>query len=79
MGNMIRRSLAIQIIIAALFAWLITGIFSEQRELLFTVNEPLSLIKTLYIGLLKSIVGLMVLFSLIEGISNIGSIVKLKK
>ena len=79
MGNMIRQSLAIQIMIAALVAWLITGIFSEQRELLFTVNEPLSLIKTLYIGLLKSIVGLMVLFSLIEGISNIGSIVKLKK
>ncbi|MDN3609538.1 dicarboxylate/amino acid:cation symporter [Vibrio ostreicida] len=79
MGKLIRPSLSTQIILAALAAWAMTSLFSNSKETLLAANELLSLIKLTYIGLLKSIVGIMVLLSLIEGVSNIGNIVRLKR
>ncbi|GIU46045.1 proton/sodium-glutamate symport protein [Shewanella sairae] len=85
MWNKIRSSLPLQLIIAALAAWLLaTGIteFTAPSEVA-TINQQswyqfLMLGKTVYIGLLKMVVGVMVMLSLVEGISNIGAITKLK-
>ena len=85
MWNKIRSSLPLQLIIAAAAAWLLaTGIteFTTPSEV-STISQQswyqlLMLGKTVYIGLLKMVVGVMVMLSLIEGISNIGAIAKLK-
>ncbi|MEZ9596543.1 dicarboxylate/amino acid:cation symporter [Shewanella sp. 10N.261.52.F9] len=85
MWNKIRSSLPLQLIIAAAAAWLLaTGIteFTAPSEV-STISQQswyqlLMLGKTVYIGLLKMVVGIMVMLSLIEGISNIGAIAKLK-
>ncbi|MBU2899317.1 dicarboxylate/amino acid:cation symporter [Vibrio hepatarius] len=79
MGAFLKQSLTTQIIIAALVAWATTQLLPFEKHTLLALNEPLSLIKLVYLGLLKAIVGLMVMFSLIEGISNIGSVVRLKQ
>ncbi|RJX75317.1 dicarboxylate/amino acid:cation symporter [Vibrio sinensis] len=85
MWNRLRTSLPIQMVLAALLAWLtaflLTSFLSEPRLQSALANgdfDTIFLAKTIYLGLLKMVVGIMVLFSLIEGISNIGSMVRLK-
>ncbi|MCK8043398.1 dicarboxylate/amino acid:cation symporter [Shewanella sp. 1CM18E] len=85
MWNKIRGSLPLQLILAAFAAWLLaTGIteFSAPSEVNNISQQSwyqfLMLGKTVYIGLLKMVVGTMVMLSLVEGISNIGAITKLK-
>ena len=79
MGAFLKQSLTTQIVIAALVAWATTQLLPFEKQTLLALSEPLSLIKLVYLGLLKAIVGIMVMFSLIEGISNIGSLVRLKQ
>ncbi|MCL1139683.1 dicarboxylate/amino acid:cation symporter [Shewanella pneumatophori] len=85
MWNKIRGSLPLQLVLAAFAAWLLaTGIteFSAPSEVNNISQQSwyqfLMLGKTVYIGLLKMVVGIMVMLSLVEGISNIGAITKLK-
>lgn len=85
MWNKLRTSLPIQMVLAAMLAWLtaflLTSFLSESRLQSALANgdfDTIFLAKTIYLGLLKMVVGIMVLFSLIEGISNIGSMVRLK-
>lgn len=85
MWNKIRRSLPIQLLLAASAAWLFaTGVTSFSTPYVSANIEAqawyqfLMLGKTVYIGLLKMVVGIMVMLSLIEGISNIGAVTKLK-
>ncbi|GIU34887.1 dicarboxylate/amino acid:cation symporter [Shewanella schlegeliana] len=85
MWNKIRGSLPLQLVFAAGAAWILasglthfvypngTAEIDQQAWYQF-----LMLGKTVYIGLLKMVVGVMVMLSLIEGISNIGAIAKLK-
>lgn len=79
MGAFLKQSLTTQIVIAALVAWATTQLLPFEKQTFLALSEPLSLIKLVYLGLLKAIVGIMVMFSLIEGISNIGSLVRLKQ
>ncbi|WP_299807243.1 dicarboxylate/amino acid:cation symporter [uncultured Shewanella sp.] len=85
MWNKIRSSLPLQLIIAAAAAWLFATSLTSlaQPNAIAEVGQQawyqfLMLGKTVYIGLLKMVVGIMVMLSLIEGISNIGAITKLK-
>ncbi|ABV86657.1 dicarboxylate/amino acid:cation symporter [Shewanella pealeana] len=85
MWNKIRSSLPLQLIIAAGAAWLFATSLTSlaQPNVIADVDQQawyqfLMLGKTVYIGLLKMVVGIMVMLSLIEGISNIGAITKLK-
>ncbi|AUI88467.1 Na+:H+ dicarboxylate symporter [Vibrio azureus] len=79
-------SLPIQLLISALLAWVaaqLTLYFfdgSVDKAMLADNGyyQTLMLGKTAYLGLLKMVVGLMVLFSLVEGITNIGSVLRLK-
>ncbi|GIU12633.1 dicarboxylate/amino acid:cation symporter [Shewanella sp. MBTL60-007] len=85
MWNKVRGSLPLQLVLAAGAAWLLaTSLTSVAPTIVITDVEQqawyqfLMLGKTVYIGLLKMVVGIMVMLSLIEGISNIGAIAKLK-
>lgn len=85
MWNIIRGSLPLQLVLAAGAAWLFAqGVTTLAHPSVISDIESqawyqfLMLGKTVYIGLLKMVVGIMVMLSLIEGISNIGSVVKLK-
>ncbi|MGF1724819.1 dicarboxylate/amino acid:cation symporter [Photobacterium nomapromontoriensis] len=87
MWNKLRRSLPLQLLLAAASAWLLatlyTAFFHPVANLSVDLQQQgwyqvLLLGKTSYIGLLKMVVGIMVLLSLIEGITNIGSTVRLK-
>ncbi|GIU09793.1 MULTISPECIES: dicarboxylate/amino acid:cation symporter [unclassified Shewanella] len=85
MWNKIRGSLPLQLVLAAAAAWLLAsglthfvypnGAAGIDQQAWY---QFLMLGKTVYIGLLKMVVGIMVMLSLIEGISNIGAITKLK-
>lgn len=73
------KSLPSQLLIAALVAWGIVQILPISSE--FVQSSWFQLImmfKTTYIGLLKMVVGAVVLLSLLQGITSIGSTVKLK-
>ncbi|KLV05554.1 Na+:H+ dicarboxylate symporter [Photobacterium aquae] len=91
MWNKLRRSLPLQLIVAAFSAWLLATIVTSLFFPSFNDSigadsnithqgwyQIVMLGKTVYIGLLKMVVGIMVMLSLIEGISNIGSVVRLK-
>ncbi|MCG9729235.1 dicarboxylate/amino acid:cation symporter [Shewanella sp. Isolate13] len=85
MWNKIRGSLPLQLLLAAGAAWLFTTALTAlaHPDVLGGIEQQawyqlLMLGKTVYIGLLKMVVGVMVMLSLIEGISNIGAIAKLK-
>ncbi|ABZ75971.1 sodium:dicarboxylate symporter [Shewanella halifaxensis HAW-EB4] len=85
MWNKVRGSLPLQLVLAAGAAWLFaTSLTSLAHPSVIAEVERqawyqfLMLGKTVYIGLLKMVVGIMVMLSLIEGISNIGAIAKLK-
>ncbi|HIF9231335.1 TPA: dicarboxylate/amino acid:cation symporter [Photobacterium damselae] len=73
------KSLPSQLLIAALVAWSMVQILPISSE--FVQSSWFQLImmfKTTYIGLLKMVVGAVVLLSLLQGITSIGSTVKLK-
>lgn len=83
----LQLSLPVQLLISALLAWggaqailLLVDHGLADKSLLLSSDyyQILMLGKTVYLGLLKMVVGLMVLFSLVEGITNIGSTVRLK-
>jgi len=83
----LQLSLPVQLLISALLAWsgaqaillLVEHGFADKSLLLSSdYYQILMLSKTVYLGLLKMVVGLMVLFSLVEGITNIGSTLRLK-
>lgn len=80
MWKTLRHSLPLQIAVAAALAWLVGTVFGpiENAEQT-TWYRLLMLAKVSYIGLLKAVVGVMVLLSLLEGISNIGNVVRLKR
>ncbi|HIF9418276.1 dicarboxylate/amino acid:cation symporter [Photobacterium damselae subsp. damselae] len=73
------KSLPSQLLIAALVAWSMAQVLPISSE--FVQSSWFQLImmfKTTYIGLLKMVVGAVVLLSLLQGITSIGSTVKLK-
>ncbi|MHA2706789.1 dicarboxylate/amino acid:cation symporter [Vibrio owensii] len=83
----LQLSLPVQLLISALLAWggaqailLLVDHGLADKSLLLSSDDYqiLMLGKTVYLGLLKMVVGLMMLFSLVEGITNIGSTVRLK-
>ena len=83
----LQLSLPVQLLISALLAWsgaqailllVENGIADKSLLLSSDYYQILMLSKTVYLGLLKMVVGLMVLFSLVEGITNIGSTLRLK-
>lgn len=87
MWNKLRRSLPLQLLLAAASAWLLATLYTAFSHPVTNLSADLQqqgwyqvllLGKTSYIGLLKMVVGIMVLLSLIEGITNIGSTVRLK-
>ncbi|CAK2941233.1 dicarboxylate/amino acid:cation symporter [Vibrio crassostreae] len=76
----LRHSLPLQLMLAALLAWLFAQLIASTSGITQTGwYQFLMLGKTTYIGLLKMVVGLVVLFSLLQGITSIGSITRLKK
>ncbi|OBU15981.1 Na+:H+ dicarboxylate symporter [Photobacterium aquimaris] len=79
MNRRLFKSLPFQLMIAALLAWSIASLLPlhagfEQS----TAFKLLMLTKTTYIGLLKMLVGVVVLLSLLQGITSIGSTSRLK-
>ncbi|MGF1735928.1 dicarboxylate/amino acid:cation symporter [Photobacterium satsumensis] len=80
MWTKLRSSLPLQLLLAALMAWLFALTFSETADIAQQGwYQLLMLGKTSYIGLLKMVVGIVVMLSLLEGITNIGSTVRLRK
>lgn len=80
MWKKVKHSLPLQIALAAALAWLVGTVFGPIENAEQTTWYPiLMLAKVSYIGLLKAVVGIMVLLSLLEGISNIGNVVRLKR
>ncbi|WP_299017655.1 dicarboxylate/amino acid:cation symporter [uncultured Photobacterium sp.] len=80
MWTKLRDSMPLQLMLAAIMAWLFALTFSSTAD----VSQQswyhlLMLGKTSYIGLLKMVVGVVVMLSLLEGITSIGSTVRLKK
>ena len=80
MWTKLRYSLPLQLLLAAVFAWFSTLFISYTDEIIQSNwYQLLMLGKVTYIGLLKMVVGLVVMFSLLQGITSIGSITRLKQ
>lgn len=76
----LRQSLPLQLLLAALLAWFFALFISPTTDVTQTNwYQLLMLGKVTYIGLLKMVVGLVVMFSLLQGITSIGSITRLKQ
>ncbi len=80
MWNKLRSSLPLQLVVAAILAWFVASLLPNQ----FSVEHQnwmqfIALGKTLYLGLLKMVVGIVVMLSLLQGITSIGSTMRLKK
>ncbi|WP_162064445.1 dicarboxylate/amino acid:cation symporter [Vibrio taketomensis] len=80
MWNKLRSSLPLQLVVAAILAWFVANLLPNQ----FSVEHQnwmqfIALGKTLYLGLLKMVVGIVVMLSLLQGITSIGSTMRLKK
>jgi len=83
MLSTIKRSLPLQLLTAAILAWGFASILPAITNITEHVTEQawyqlILLGKTTYIGLLKMVIGLVVMLSLMQGITNIGSTLKLK-
>ena len=83
MLSTIKRSLPLQLLTAAILAWFFATIMPAVANITEPVTEQawyqlILLGKTTYIGLLKMVIGLVVMLSLMQGITNIGSTLKLK-
>ncbi|AAW85142.1 proton/sodium-glutamate symport protein [Aliivibrio fischeri ES114] len=80
MWNKLRHSLPLQLLLAALLAWFITLFISPTTDVTQAAwYQVIMLGKITYIGLLKMVVGLVVMLSLLQGITSIGSITRLKQ
>lgn len=80
MWTKLRYSLPLQLLLAAVLAWFSTLFISYTDEITQSNwYQLLMLGKVTYIGLLKMVVGLVVMFSLLQGITSIGSITRLKQ
>lgn len=76
----LRQSLPLQLLLAALLAWFFTLFISPTTDVTQASWYQLVILgKVTYIGLLKMVVGLVVMFSLLQGITSIGSITRLKQ
>ena len=74
MNRRLFKSLPFQLMIAALLAWSLASLLPLSVNFEHsTTFKLLMLTKTTYIGLLKMLVGIVVLFSLLQGITSIGS------
>ena len=79
MNRRLFKSLPFQLMIAALLAWSLASLLPLSANFEHsTTFKLLMLTKTTYIGLLKMLVGIVVLFSLLQGITSIGSTSRLK-
>nr|WP_255554861.1 dicarboxylate/amino acid:cation symporter [Moritella sp. 24] len=83
MLSTIKRSLPLQLLTAAILAWVFATIIPAVANITEPVTEQtwyqlILLGKTTYIGLLKMVIGFVVMLSLMQGITNIGSTLKLK-
>ncbi len=75
----LRLSLPLQLLFAAFLAWSIATFLPLPNNLTQTSWYQLIVLgKATYIGLLKMVVGIVVMLSLLQGITSIGSTVKLK-
>ncbi|PSW65551.1 Na+:H+ dicarboxylate symporter [Photobacterium leiognathi subsp. mandapamensis] len=80
MHRRLLKSLPFQLLIAGLLAWALATMLPLSSEFeTSTTFKLLMLLKTTYIGLLKMLVGAVVLFSLLRGITSIGSTIRLKE
>ncbi|MGF1872531.1 dicarboxylate/amino acid:cation symporter [Photobacterium indicum] len=72
-------SLPIQLFLSAVIAWLLATLLPLPSNITQTTAfQLLMLTKTTYIGLLKMVVGAVVMFSLLQGITSLGSTLRLK-
>lgn len=79
MNRRLFKSLPFQLMIAALLACSLASLLPLSANFEHsTTFKLLMLTKTTYIGLLKMLVGIVVLFSLLQGITSIGSTSRLK-
>jgi len=79
MLSRIKASLPLQLLTAAILAWVIAILMPTVANITEQTWYQLILLgKTTYIGLLKMVIGLVVMLSLMQGITNIGSTLKLK-
>ncbi|WP_434360711.1 dicarboxylate/amino acid:cation symporter [Parasalinivibrio latis] len=79
MKTRIVMSLPFQLATAGLVAWILAGLMGATPNIEHSSWFVLLMVlKTTYIGLLKMVVGLVVLFSLLQGISGIGSMVRFR-
>ncbi|MGF1904834.1 dicarboxylate/amino acid:cation symporter [Aliivibrio salmonicida] len=76
----LRQSLPLQLLLAALLALLFVLFISPTTDVTQASWYQLVMLgKVTYIGLLKMVVGLVVMLSLLQGITSIGSITRLKQ
>ncbi|QUM86960.1 dicarboxylate/amino acid:cation symporter [Moritella sp. 28] len=79
MLSTIKRSLPLQLLTAAILAWFFATIMPTVANITEQTWYQLILLgKITYIGLLKMVIGLVVMLSLMQGMTNIGSTLKLK-
>lgn len=79
MNRRLLKSLPVQLLIAAIAAWCLASILPLHAGFEdSSIFKLLMLTKTTYIGLLKMLVGIVVLLSLLQGITSIGSMSLLK-
>jgi len=78
MWTLFKRSLPLQLLFAAITAWLLAAVIPSSWVIGSDWYSVVLLAKTTYIGLLKMVVGIVVMLSLLQGITNIGSTLKLK-
>lgn len=80
MHRRLLKSLPFQLLVSGLLAWALASALPLSAEFeSSTTFKLLMLTKTTYIGLLKMLVGAVVLFSLLRGITSIGSTLRLKE
>ncbi|WP_194439176.1 dicarboxylate/amino acid:cation symporter [Vibrio fluminensis] len=80
MWNKLRTSLPLQLVFAALTAWAASSLVANGTVVADQAwFQFITLGKTLYLGLLKMVVGIVVMLSLLQGITSIGSTMRLKK
>ena len=80
MWTKLRASLPLQLVLAALLAWALASLMPTNSDIAEQGwYQIITLGKTVYLGLLKMVVGIVVMLSLLQGITSIGSTVRLKK
>ncbi|MGF1775694.1 dicarboxylate/amino acid:cation symporter [Vibrio nomapromontoriensis] len=76
----LRQSLPLQLLLSAAAAWALASLLPLPNEIAQQSWYQLIMLgKTTYLGLLKMVVGIVVMLSLLQGITSIGSTMRLKK